>query len=92
MSSTYLLYTTGLKSGGQLSNNDIRIHLLKANPWRLHQSVYIKCSMCAFIAVNPSQRLSTRLDNELDINIKLSINVILYVITLPFLSFFFMEY
>ena len=32
--------------------------------------------------------LSTRFDNELDINLKLSINLILYVICLPLLSSF----
>ena len=32
---------------------------------------------------SPSDKLSTRFDNELDINLKLSINFILYVIDLP---------
>ena len=35
----------------------------------------------------PLKRLSTRLDNELDINLKLSINLILYVIILSVSSF-----
>ena len=38
---------------------------------------------------NPSERLSTRLDNELDINLMVSINFILYVIALPFPSYLF---
>ena len=33
----------------------------------------------------PSERLLTRLDNELDINLKLSINLILYFLPLSFL-------
>ena len=34
---------------------------------------------------SPSERLSTRLNNEVDINVKLSINLILYVMLLSFL-------
>ena len=37
---------------------------------------------------NPFDKLSTRLDNELDINLKLSINFVLYVIILPLSRFF----
>ena len=35
---------------------------------------------------NPSDKLSIRFDNELEMNLKLSINVILYVIDLPLSS------
>ena len=38
---------------------------------------------------SPWKRLSTRLDNELDINLKLSINFMLYEIVFPFSSYFF---
>ena len=38
--------------------------------------------------LSPSDKLSTRFDNELDINLKLSINVILYVTGLPLSSSF----
>ena len=34
---------------------------------------------------SPSERLSARLNNEVDINVKLSINLILYVMLLSFL-------
>ena len=37
---------------------------------------------------NPSDKLSTRLDSEVDINLKLSINFSLYVIVLPLSSSF----
>ena len=36
----------------------------------------------------PADKLSPRLDNELDINLKLSVNVILYVIVLSLSSSF----
>ena len=36
------------------------------------------------LLLSTSERPSTRLDNELDINLKLSMNFIFYVITLPF--------
>ena len=36
---------------------------------------------------SPSERLSIRLNNDLDINLKLTINFILYVIVLPLPSF-----
>ena len=45
--------------------------------------VKIKLAIYAFITINPFNKLSTRLDNELDLNIKLSINFILYIIVLP---------
>ena len=38
--------------------------------------------------LNPPDKLSTRFDNELDINLKLSIKFILYVINLPLSSSF----
>ena len=37
---------------------------------------------------SPSERLSTRLDNELEINLKLLINFILYIIVLQLSSSF----
>ena len=42
-----------------------------------------------FILCSPSERLSARFDYELDINLKLSINFILYVNFLPLSSLFF---
>ena len=39
-----------------------------------------------FLLRRPSNKLSARLDNELDINLKLSINFNLYVIVLPLSS------
>ena len=38
------------------------------------------------ILISSAAKLLTRFDNELDINLKLSINFILYVINLPLLS------
>ena len=43
----------------------------------------MRLTIYAFIYASPSDKLLTRFDNKLDINLKLSINFILHVVVLP---------
>ena len=48
----------------------------------------MRLTIYAFIYASHSDKLLTRFDNKLDINLKLSINFILYVVVLPLSSCF----